>query len=374
VTSNSESLSIEENKMGLKNRLTRFLPAYRAKDAIIDEFNALSNSVSALSRKIDDLNRKNDDLNRKNEYLFYCLQHLDGETELETKKRVFLNMPKADGAVRDFQIVANYILQRVKRICEKEGIQFFLDFGTLLGAVRHHGFIPWDDDVDLGIMRDDYYKLMDAVNSDPELEMHRYYRYTRPGVEAGYVTKIKLRYSELFFVDVFPFDLIQVAQDSIESAWHQSEMKCREYHELLHTIFLNNGFPSDCCIPTKNSSVDSEVEVLEKQFVFGFRPDVSMNAASVDVLWSGVDQLAWIRQMRKTIPDSFFLPFIPNGEIFEGERYPIPHRTDLYLRHVYGDYMSLPKVIQQTHQKELSVLDEMDRSIVETIKNSGKLG
>ena len=58
--------------------------------------------------------------------------------------------------LREIQLGELGVLKKLKEICEEQGLRYFLFFGTLLGAIRHKGFIPWDDDVDVGMPREDY--------------------------------------------------------------------------------------------------------------------------------------------------------------------------------------------------------------------------
>ncbi len=71
------------------------------------------------------------------------------------------------------------VLDEIQEICEKHGINIFACYGTLLGAVREHGFIPWDDDVDMGMLRDDYILFMDIISKNYADRYHVLNPYTR---------------------------------------------------------------------------------------------------------------------------------------------------------------------------------------------------
>lgn len=60
------------------------------------------------------------------------------------------------------------VMEQIRRVCDKHSIKFFADWGTLLGAVRHKGYIPWDDDLDLGMLRDDYERFIQVAQNELE--------------------------------------------------------------------------------------------------------------------------------------------------------------------------------------------------------------
>src|SRR5262249_11940290 len=71
-----------------------------------------------------------------------------------------------DVQLRALQLVELDILREFVRLCEAHGLRYYLAYGTLLGAVRHRGFIPWDDDVDVTMPRDDYDRFADVCVSE----------------------------------------------------------------------------------------------------------------------------------------------------------------------------------------------------------------
>ena len=112
------------------------------------------------------------------------------------------------------------LLEQVKKICINHGVMYFADSGTLIGAIRHKGYIPWDDDIDLVMMRNDYNKFMEYAKSELEFpyflqtvytdkDIMRAHAQLRNSKTTGYMPYEKNRpYNKGIFIDIFPLDVI----------------------------------------------------------------------------------------------------------------------------------------------------------------------
>lgn len=348
--------------MSLKSKIANLLPSYRTKNAIIDRLNNVMDAV-------DDLKKQVKNLDKKNEYLFYCLQHQIGENDQDTKKRVFKELPKASGDLRELQIVLSYILGKTKTICDARGIPYSLYGGTLLGAVRHNGFIPWDDDIDIAVFDDDFKTLENAINEDDELIMRRYYRYYENG-RGGFITKIKLRRSETFFVDVFPWRSISIQSNEENKAWDETELMRERIQQEIGALMRAKGFVDSALhIPTAFPEIDHDVDRILDAAYKEFNDKFAPKAGCVGThLCLGIE-LDWsFRRARKLRLTSELLPIQKDSVLFEGERYSAVNNYELALEKKYGDIWSLPKSIVRMHTDELDVSGLNEKSIIAECK------
>ncbi len=128
-------------------------------------------------------------------------------------------LPADDVAMQLIHALQLHMLLEIDRICREEGIEYYLLFGTLLGAKRHGGFIPWDDDIDIGILRQDFDRLLDLLAK--RLDTDRFelqYGAWMPQLPIPYA-KLRAKHSRFeevgrsyegissgVFIDLFPLD------------------------------------------------------------------------------------------------------------------------------------------------------------------------
>lgn len=249
-------------------------------------------------------------------------------------------------SLRALQLEELKILQQFKQICDKHQLKFYMTAGTLLGAVRHSGFIPWDDDIDVVMPREDFEKLRKIMSQD-----------TPPGYfyQDGYTDD-----SYPFFFAKLRKNGTQVAEPTLEGV-------------PMHTGIYIDIFPLDICPQSKSIAIlfFKSIELLtcgllaqnNPKFTCGYVKwymrllhSVCRRMPRLVLLKSrdGVRSIVsrWCKQSRLcTVGGAHGYPYETyqaewfrtiDTVSFEGNLLPAPMGWDALLSNMYGDYMCPP--------------------------------
>lgn len=269
--------------------------------------------------------------------------------------------------LREVQLHQLTIAKEIKRICDENGIKYILDSGTLLGAVRHKGFIPWDDDMDIAMTRENYKKFIEAAKEGlgdrfflQTWETDKNYPMPFAKVrlnETKFIENVfeKAQMHQGIYVDVFPYDVWPQKKHQQKKVWRKRlflqsmiMMKCHyvkfksdaAWKYILKSImftvirFLALFYSKERLISKyermtkKFNDKNTESEMLYEQtvnFKFGY----------------------WV------MPRSCFER---STELqFEDDVFQCSENYDEYLTRAYGDYMQLPS--EEQREKGHNIID-----------------
>ena len=259
--------------------------------------------------------------------------------------------PKRELTLTEIQAREYELLKQFDAYCKRHGLTYCLCGGTLLGAVRHKGFIPWDDDIDLMMPREDYERLRDLSRGETVSDCLRV-RY--PG-DAGYpygfmkavdtrtvvyernITRDEQRTG--LALDIFPLDRMYV------SPWKNRLLLTRV------KFWIQVGKVGAGMVRAEKDSLKKRLRNLVMLLLKPIAACVSYEKAMarVDRIASGrrtlapyiLGNLGWPNQWKDMFPKEVFDSYVDLD--FGADKFPCPAGYDAYLTQLYGNYMRIPK-------------------------------
>lgn len=250
------------------------------------------------------------------------------------------------------------MLAEIDRVCKKHNITYFASSGTMLGAIRHKGFIPWDDDIDIMMMRDQYDKLCTVAAEEFHSPYFFQTEWTDRGSLRGHAqlrnsmttgilrTEFERRFgiNQGIFIDIFPLDAIP---DNAE-VFKKNAKKAKRMKNLYYFI---SSFTDRFYVPKKK-----DIKYYVRALLHKFIPDDKGKCIDYDKFYKKFEELCCAGNNENTkmigilglhYTDEnlrFREDFQEAIEVpFEFMTIPVPKNYDHALKSVYGDYMKFVK-------------------------------
>lgn len=304
--------------------------------ATISNYSETRNLITILGFKIKIAKREIAKERQENVFYQYKKDKID-----------ITKVPPAQGLLRDIQLANLALLKELAYVCEKNNFKYILDAGTLLGAMRHSRFIPWDDDIDILMFREDYEKIVSAFknttrNSDIYAEYHR-----DKDTNSQYFIKIKHKKCPFLGVDIFPLDSYGKHLSPKEQLIATNKI-CKILKHLKKEIDPN--------ISNKETKTILRKTMKEKILL-------SSANENGDFVY-GVD---FAHKLKNWFLDRDIV--LPLRKIqFEDSKYTTVNKPKEFLKNIYGDYMKYPKKMKILHYSYKNLTSEQ----LETIKKLGE--
>ena len=246
--------------------------------------------------------------------------------------------------IRDIQLVQLGILKEVIKICDKHNITYFIVGGTLLGAVRHAGFIPWDDDIDIAMARDDFDKFtviaekelnypffLQTNKTDPDYFIHiaRIQNLQTTCIEKPF-SHLKIKFG--ISMDIYPLD-----------GFIKSKFNIKRYIFLnkLYELCITDWIDNRKCL---KKYIKKYIGNIINFFIYGMQPRKfffdKIESLQRMIPYNSEQQCAAILHDFHIYQKAAFAD--TSVYSFEGIDVKGPVNADLYLKELYGDYMKLP--------------------------------
>lgn len=253
-----------------------------------------------------------------------------------------------DYDLKKLQSTIMIIAKEIKRVCNKNNINYVMYAGTVLGAVRHKGFIPWDDDMDFAMMREDYNRFIECCKTDLS-ENFIILEWRKNDTYSNFFLKVMLKdtvamskgnsttnYPKGIYIDIFPLDRIP------ENTIIQTIQRIKSYF-LLHLIWQKENYNWDGIFSGWKKVANNILNLLAKPMN---REKLITQCELVMMRYNQTNSKYYscICGVYGYVKETYPCEWIdrPISLQFEGETFNCIAHTNEYLIRLYGDYMKLP--------------------------------
>lgn len=323
-------------------------PARRREEAQAIQAARLENAIARLERKEQKLEKLIAGVTKKVETESASL-HMDfsrlqmmlwnalpeAQVDVNARKRAFFeSLPKATGALRKTQAATMLLLREFDRVMREKNIQYWLGYGTLLGAVRAAEFIPWDDDVDICMMRSELPRVREALADHGFIKIDEFYWLHKKG-RANMDVRHKIRFKApcKVFMDIFVFDDAEYVDAEVAAEVRQIKLEMSRKARA----FYQAKYP-DTYADTRKY-VDAEFGPMWEEAQAKVLELYGDPEKAKYVMW-GMDNLPSGNGYRSFFPREWVFPLV-EMELC-GRTFPAPRESLRILEKVYGDPWQLP--------------------------------
>ena len=247
-----------------------------------------------------------------------------------------------DKTLKKLHTVEMEILDEFVRLCDKHHLRYTLFAGSMLGAVRHKGFIPWDDDVDVAMLRDDYEKFLKIAHEELDdkyyldcFEYNKNYHLSfakirKNGTIFDEESNHHMNNHKGIFVDIFPIDNVY---DNVK----RSHFNAVLFKAINQTVFVKNKvFKLKEC---RHLVLSALLMIFSHQTLMKFEKKLCLscknNNSKLVACYCSVYPFNKELSERKSFEETMKMEF-------NGKKYQVIKDYDKYLKSVYGDYLKLP--------------------------------
>lgn len=251
----------------------------------------------------------------------------------------------------EIKITELNILKYVTDFCEKKNINYILSDGSLIGAVRHNGFIPWDDDIDISMLREDYDKFIVLWNAEEHKDyellcsennnLNLLFSKVVDSTTIAYEGKNKTKTTGLW-IDIFPLDYVPIKQKYIKKHY----LKMRKLYRALLSNYYTSLKTGKKLLISKSLNLFRFIKNWNIYYLYPLKKIINTHRKNAKKITNGsnvTNYVAIVREPPQRIygfPKTCCTEFIYH--IFENCEFRIPKNYDALLQSFYGDYMKLP--------------------------------